>query len=242
MRFTRGWWGSDLGSYRSAGILDDDTYGSLPPLPDHLFDGGFAWLTPQAVGPNARYMAANPIPAVRHNRPDHALVWDGLALPRSFVTFMANEVLPRSIPDTCNRWEMSMKPVRSPVERHAYLYRFLEDVQGCGYWYLHLGSDGTSSVLASAALVEPGGPDEDISSADFLHETIWVAPEFEQFVYRYWIESVARYQVVEKTPWDNLLPEVREYLGHYLKSDVAPLDVWPSPFPDEAAPGPAGLW
>ena len=115
-----------MASYRFIGTYDDDTYGSLSPLPDHLFDGSFAWLTPQS----ARHSDID-----GRSRPfDRRLIWDGLVLPNAFFTFMGSDVLARSIPETCNSWNMSMRPVPRPVERHAHRVQFLAAVQGFGYW------------------------------------------------------------------------------------------------------------
>jgi hypothetical protein len=146
--------------------------------------------------------------------------------------------LQRAIPDLAACWETATSPMPSPAERHAYLVRFMHDVQGCAYWYLYLCSDGTSSVVSSLDLYEPDEAD-DISLADFLDSTMWVAPGFEQFMYRYWIEGVALYQVVHSEKrWKDLSPEVREYLDHYRKPDAAPLDVWLSAFPAAALRAP----
>ncbi|WP_435208536.1 hypothetical protein [Micromonospora sp. bgisy143] len=251
MRFMRGWWGCDLGSHRQVAELDDDTYGSLPLLPAHIFDGRFGWLTPQAAGADAQYMEANPVPTAGLARIDRRLARDGLALPSSFVTFMGSETLQRAVPHVATCWEMSPTPVPSPVEKHAYLVRFMHDVQSCAYWYLYLGSDGSSPVVASINLYEPteSEEDEDMSTADFLDQTVWLAPDFEHFVYRYWIESVACCQADQSgVRWDDLRPEVREYLDHYRHTVRAQLDVWPSAFPAaalrnaDAMPGQAALW
>jgi len=231
-----------LATFGSVGTCDDDTYGLLPPLPDHLFNDSFAWLMPRALGPDAKYMAATPMSTAGHDRLDRKLGRDGLVLPKSFVTFTSSDVLLHSIPDTGRCWNMSLRPVPSPVEHHAYLLQFLSDSQGCGYWYLYLGSDGTSCVVLSLADDDSDGLG-DVSPTGFLHDTVWVAPDFEHFVYRFWIESVAFYQLkLSNTPWDELLPAVRDYLGHYARSGGAPLDVWPAPFPATTSPGQLALW
>jgi hypothetical protein len=54
VRLRRGWWGI-------GGFHGDDTYDGLPPLPEHLFDGSFGWLTPQAAGPQADIDGAVPV-------------------------------------------------------------------------------------------------------------------------------------------------------------------------------------
>jgi hypothetical protein len=39
---------------------------------------------------------------------------------------------------------------------------------------------------------------------------------FEQFIYRFWVENLAWFEVVDQDRgWDDLPPAVRDYLAHY---------------------------
>ncbi|MGK5737859.1 hypothetical protein [Micromonospora sp. URMC 103] len=125
----------------------------------------------------------------------------GLALPAAFALFMANSRLQSSVPScTASEWEISPQPVASPIEDHAFMLRFMKDQQGCGYWYLYLGSDGFSRVVGSASRYEPAGDDEPLkmAPASFLADVQWTAPGFGHFVYRYWIENVAWFELVSQ--------------------------------------------
>jgi hypothetical protein len=82
-----------------------------------------------------------------------------------------------------------------------------------------------------------------------LAGVMWVAPDFEHFVYRYWIENVTYHEVVnQRREWADLSPAVRGYLSHYRMPVPPPLEVWPSPFPTGAirgrveVPGQGRLW
>lgn len=218
VRFAAGWPGIELGPYRPAGIYRDDAYSSLPPLPEHCFDGMLGWLPAKEAGPDAHYVVPNPVLVAGLQSLDRRLFREGLALPTAFVTFMSSDVLQSAVPDVCF-CSTTPRLVRSPIEEHAYLVSFLCESQGCYYWYLYLGSDGGSFVIGSPSLYEPPGDDdvEDIAPSAFLHETILVAAGFEQFIYRFWIENVAWYQVVyDGRGWDDLSPAARGYLDHYV--------------------------
>jgi hypothetical protein len=120
--------------------------------------------------------------------------------------------------------------VASPIEDHAFFVRLMKDQQGCGYWYLYLGSDGSSPVVASASSYEPADDDEAprIASASFLADVQWLAPSFEHFVYRYWIENVAWFELVVRVrDLPDLSPVVRRYLDHLRVPAAPPLDCWP---------------
>ncbi|WP_433536680.1 hypothetical protein ACQPZK_02200 [Micromonospora sp. CA-249363] len=199
VRFSRSWEATGQGPYGLGEVYDDEAYGKLPPLPERLFTGTFDWLTPEAAGPGPYYMAPNP---VRVDGPDafnRRLARHGLALPAAFALFMASSCLQKSVPSsTAGEWEISPRLVASPIGDHAFFVRFMKDQQGCGYWYLYLGLDGSSPVVASASSYEPADDDEAprIASASFLADVQRLAPSFEHFVYRYWIENVAWFDLV----------------------------------------------
>jgi hypothetical protein len=238
VRFARGWYEVGLGPYRPDRVCDDDTYGQLPRLPEHLFTGDFQWLTAEAAGPEAFYMEPNPVTSHDLDTLNLRLARDGLVLPAAFATFMSNDVLQGSVPSfSADEWAVSRRPVASPIEEHARLLQFMNNQQGYGWWYLYLGSDGSSPVIGSDELLEPtddDGPD-DRFVAIFMERMTWLAPSFEEFVYRYWIENVAWFQIHEqKRPWQDLSPSVRTYLDHYRTPQRGTLDVWPTPIPPEA--------
>jgi hypothetical protein len=237
VRFSRAWKATGPGPYGLGEVYDDETYGKLPPLPERLFTGTFEWLTPEAAGPGPYYMAPNPVRVDGLDALNRRLARHGLALPTAFGLFMASSRLQGSVPScTACEWEISSRLVASPVEDHAFMLQFMKDQQGCGYWYLYLGSDGSSPVVRSASCFEPADDDEPLTvpSASFLADVQWTAPGFEHFLYRYWVENVAWFELVsQKRDLLDLAPIVRRYVDHLREPAVAPLDCRPAPFSAE---------
>ena len=90
--------------------------------------------------------------------------------------------------------------VPCPFGSGGYLLRFLNDQQGCVFWYLYLTSRGEHCVVASLACLdweiaaddeEHGIPDTDDAWEDPPLEAVTVccAPSFETFLYRFWLEN-----------------------------------------------------
>ncbi len=179
--------GTDLGPYRAC----EGTYGfyppsSMPALPP--LDGTFSWLD-TGIDPDIEYVGVfsrSDLPA---------------GLPPSFVDFVRKPALTAAIPSCTACWWEEALPFL-PLEDGTTLVRFLNDQQGCLFWYLHLFPDGTHRIVCG-----------DAEDPDSLIE---VAPEFEQFLYRYWVENLAWFLIVDfDEPWDDLPPHVRSYLSHY---------------------------
>ncbi|MEU7999343.1 hypothetical protein AB0B83_29045 [Micromonospora sp. NPDC049060] len=234
MRFSRAWGATGQGPYGLGEVYNDETYGKLPPLPEQLLNGTFDWLIPEAAGRGSFYMAPGPVPLGGLDALNRRLAWHGLALPAAFERFMASSVLQASVPScTACEWENSPRLVASPIEDHAFMLRFMKDQQGCGYWYLYLGSDGLSPVVGSASRYEAADDEPvKIAPASFLADVRWMAPDFEHFVYRYWIENVAWFGLVsQKRDLRDLNPVVRQYVNHLQAPAGSPLDCWPTPFP-----------
>jgi hypothetical protein len=203
LRFRRGWQSViDDRSYA------DDTFGRLPVLPEERFVGDFAWLVEGAAGPDASYMTPNPSPGPLRR---------DLGFPGPFATFMASRKLQGRVPScTGNAWELGERVVASPVEEHGLLIEFMHDQQGCWFWYLYLGPDGSCPVLGSAEQFDGG---YDWTPDEFVESVSWEAPHFEHFLYRYWIENVAW--------WGG--PAAHDYLAERNNPARVPLDVWPAP-------------
>lgn len=228
--FQTGWWGTDLQEYRPT----PSTYGrypyeSLPPLDDNLFDGEFRWL-----GANAEVVDTMP-DALSRLVNDLAKV--GLSLPPAFLRFFADPTLGAQVPScTACYWSLAEVPVPSPVEDGAFIVRFLNDQQGCLFWYLYLTPNGDSFVLCSPILFDDYTYqwEDGIANLDeVLAESYVCAPGFEHFVYRFWLENRIWYAIndphlSEGEVWydgednDELTPPQREYLAHY-RPDRIPL-------------------
>ena len=246
LRFQRNWWAALDHEFTPHGFCDDDTYDRLPRPPEHLFTGEFGWLTARAAGPDAYYMGPNPVPAATMQFFNRRLSRSGVTLPASFVTFMSSAELQQRVPSsTCNGWELS-NPAPSPVEQYGFLLRFMHDQQGCWYYYLYLAEDGSCPVLGSDELFTPEADDEDchFTPTKFMETAHWVAPDFEQFVYRYWVENVIWHHTIYKQrPAGGLPPLAQEYLTLLQSPGRPALGSRPATLSSWADhPGQLGLW
>ncbi|MBB3101443.1 hypothetical protein FHR83_009172 [Actinoplanes campanulatus] len=222
--------------FAAHGVCDDETYSRLPRLPEHLFTGDFGWLTADAAGADAAcYMQPGAVPRLAMREVEHRLAREGLYLPPSFVTFMTDTALQQRVPSrTDDVWRMS-DPAPSPFEEDGRLLEFMHDSQGNWYTYLYLAADGSCPVLGSYGMATPerGEEPEELpreSPVEYLGITFWMAPDFEQFLYRYWVDSVIWLHLVhQKRPTSELPPRALEYLTLLQDPDRPPLDTWPAP-------------
>ena len=198
--FATGWFGTDLGPYRECGgTYDLFAADSVPPLPP--LDGTFRWLP----APSEGFDYMDPAPGVTLERV-------GVELPQSFVDFMARPDWRAAIPScTACYWSVS-EAVPSPVGDGAHLVRFLNDQQVVLLWWLYLRPDGTHTVVCGGIPYDTYDASAEQTRADLLT----VAPGFEAFLYRFWVENLAWYELnMLGRPYADLHPAVREYLGHY---------------------------
>ena len=220
--FRGSWCASDLGGYRSC----RNTYGiypidSLPPLDNAAFTGEFTWF-----GDTGRVL---PEQAAAMDRLDADLAAHGLSLPPDFVALQSRSRLYLALDEasgTCC-WTSLSAPLPSPLESGARMVRFFRDQQDCVMWYLYLRPSGESFVvhtyrdLEYEAEVKAGGdPDEIEDLPDYDnepdYEIFWCAPTVETFTYRVWIESRIQRALREGRSLDDLDPQQRAYLAHYV--------------------------
>ena len=206
--FDTGWWSFDLGKYRPC----DGTYqlypaDGVPPLDEALFDGSFAWLGAKS--------APKPSVAVRELMGDVERL--GARLPAPFVRFMSDTALLAAVPScTACAWDLSEEPVASKARPGESTIRFLRDQQDCLFWYLVVGGPDDGKVVCSPIPFDD--PELDVSDDEVFDNTWIVAPHFEAFVYRFWLENVL---------WDltgdgaKRTPEQQRYLDFYAKQPRA---------------------
>lgn len=207
--FPWGWWSFDLGEYRRCdGTYALYRYESLPPLGAGLLRGDFAWLTPV----RGRQKAGKPAPLFARAA---AL---GLVLPPAFERFMGAAELKAAVPScTACEWDLGDAPQPCRVTPGAYTIRFLRDQQDCLFWYLYVRPDGTAPVLCSPIpFDEPG---LGVSREVVLANSWLVAPDFEAFVYRFWIENELWELLDEDAP--ELTAAQRAYVEHYAAAQAA---------------------
>jgi hypothetical protein len=118
----------------------------------------------------------------------------GLTLPEAFVTFMSSAQLRHRIPTGSTYYFELPGWIRS-YSQQGYLIDFLSDQQGCVTWCLYLSVQGDHCILVTTS--------DDLYSDDFEVDAAMriCAASFEEFLYRFWIESI-----IWKDLWKNLPP------------------------------------
>ncbi|MFC7246021.1 hypothetical protein ACFQO7_26385 [Catellatospora aurea] len=207
MTIKNGWISFGLGRFRPVYGTYGGTLGAvLPTLPRDHPGGLHEWmrelvpLGDLAKGEYGMDTLGGPVAATEYPA----------ALPESFAAFMADPLLRDSVP-TCTScyWEAGLPTAASPVREGARLVRFLNDRQGCVFWYLHLLPDGSHEVLAGSEAY-----DEYEVAPEQAAEDLWrVAPDFDEFIARFWIENLAWYELVGQDRTDDeLSAPVRAYV------------------------------
>ncbi|MGW0436754.1 hypothetical protein ACWDV4_29950 [Micromonospora sp. NPDC003197] len=221
MTIKDGWISFGLGRFRSD-EADFSTYSgssqaTLPTLPLGHPGGLHNWmrelvpLGERAAGQYGLVTLTDGVPVSGHEA----------ALPEQFVAFMADRVLRDSVP-TCTScyWASDLPVAPSPVHHGAQLVRFLNDQQGCLFWYLHLLPDGSHEVLCGGEAYDL----QEVSQEEAHEDLVRVADDFDQFIARFWIENLARYEVEGQERSDEELSKpVWEYLRQYASADRRPL-------------------
>lgn len=193
------WIGTDLGPYRPCdGTYQRFALDELPALPDGVLDGTFGWLAPGEVRSSA---GAATLPKTLRS-----------LVPAVFAAFFDRPELQRAVPSCTDcYWDVGASTIPGPLGDGDRLVRFLADSQDCVLWYLHILSDGTHRVVAAGERYcerEPAPSAEHLNSALIL-----VADDFEQFVYRFWVENTAWFEAVQdELDEHDFSPAVRDYL------------------------------
>jgi hypothetical protein len=202
--FPNGWWSFDLGKYRPA----DGTYqlypaDSVPPLDPARLDGTFPFL-PASTATEPTGALAELVEAARSR---------GLVLPATLVRFFADPALGSAVPScTACEWDLSTEPVPCRATPGGYTIRVLRDQQDVLFWYVHLGPEGESVICSPIPFDQE---DLEVDREVVVANTWTVAPSFEAFVYRFWLENVLWDLVNSKDP--QLDAEQRAYLDHYRR-------------------------
>ena len=183
----KGWWGTDLGPYRPCEgtycFFEESGLPALPPL-----DGTFSWLL---TGP--REGSAAGVPSVAPP-PEPVRVPDDPDLPAAYATFLRRPELMTAIPScTACYWSPATQPVPSPFGDGTRLLRFLSDQQDVLFWYLWLGVDGGHRVVCGSYPYH----EVTVTAEQAARDLVEVAPEFEAFCYRFWVENLAWFEVNE---------------------------------------------
>ena len=217
-KFNFAWWGTGIGPAREAsGTYERFQYHDQPPLPVDTFDGNFAWLSESQ--PQSPY--------------DQGPMWkafcqekrqQGYFVPRDFERFLSAKDLPARIKScTDNFFESPPDPTAdhttlSAEREDGLLVSFYADSQYCVLWAILLPREPGryAPILAGPpeALFPEDWGDEEEGEAYDPGKPVLAASQFEQFVYRWWIEN----EIWFATVWDEsrrqLTPTEQAYLDH----------------------------
>lgn len=217
MTINDGWISFGLGRFRRHEV-EFATYsgspsGALPALPVDHPGGLHGWMR-ELVPLGERAAGKYGLDTLTDGAPVSGLA---AALPEQFVAFMADPVLRDSVP-TCTScyWAADLPVASSPVHEGAQLVRFLNDQQGCLFWYLHLLPDGRHEILCGGAAYDC----QVLSAEQAREDLVRVADDFDRFIARFWIENLAWYEVVgQNRPDEELSAPVWEYVRQYGSVD-----------------------
>lgn len=215
----RGWLGTDLNGLRP----DHGTYGlypmeSLPPLEGISLDGTLDWLAPLDPELEKQQLVYRPAKARRAavaSRLQGLLAEAAaraIALPPLFVKVMGSEAIQDRFPSsTACYFDLPKGLAEAPAALGSgHVVRFLNDQQGCLFWYLWIRPDG-APVVATAATLDPGSEPPPAGPAGAIYE---VADSFEEFLLRYWLENTLWFALTS----DTTLKEAHgRYARHYKK-------------------------
>jgi uncharacterized protein (TIGR02996 family) len=215
------WWGTGIGPAREAdGTYERFRYHDQPPLPVETFDGTFAWLRESRPrysytrGPKWKTFCA-------------AKRAEGYFVPGEFERFLSDEDLPARIQScTDNYFERPPDPsathsAPSAERDDGLLVTFYADSQYCVLWGILLPREpgryapilaGPPNTLFPGLWGDADGDEAD--AADDPGKPVLAASQFEQFVYRWWIENEIWYATLWDESRRELTPTEQAYLDH----------------------------
>jgi uncharacterized protein (TIGR02996 family) len=239
--FPASWKGTGLGRHRPCDATYCSwPYAALPALPVDQFRGEFQWLPPAPAGRVGRGRSgADSGGPQRLQRLAAAVTGQGLRLPESFLRFMADDGLQRAIRSVTDCYfELPEVAVPDPAGDGGSHLTFYCDSQDVLIWTLYAHPSGGHCVVA--CWPDYFGPLEDLEPVEYEDDEddedepytgpqAWfVAPSFESFVYRVWLENelwhVAHGDFLRRQgrPVPALSPAMQAYLGHYERQPKAP--------------------
>ncbi len=213
--FRTGWWSFGLPGYRPArGTYDLYPYEMLPPIHAAEANNQLDWLlSPFLRTPSIRIderpsHQTSILNATHLTDMRTAATALQLTLPDSFITFLQSPTLQERVPScTACYLDRGTRLIPCPLGSDGYLLRFLNDQQWCLFWYLYLTPRGEHCVVASPAGFDcwdgeaedegdeevPEEVSEEVSEGpdqeSLERVTVYCAPSFATFLYRFWLEN-----------------------------------------------------
>jgi uncharacterized protein (TIGR02996 family) len=214
------WWGTGIGPAREAdGTYERFLYHDQPPIPVETLDGTFHWLNasrpqyPYTQGPSWKAFCAEKRA-------------EGYFVPIEFEDFLSDTDLPARIQScTDNYFERAPSsavahPAPSAVLDDGLLVTFYADSQYCVLWAILLPKEPGRYAPIFAGPPDalfPSVSGADVEEGEAVYDPgkpVLAASQFEQFVYRWWIENEIWYATI----WDEsrrpLTPTEQAYLDH----------------------------
>jgi len=121
----------------------------------------------------------------------------GLKLPRRFAELMSSLELQQRIPSaTACYFDLSDHLILSPFQTGDRIIRFLNDQQACCAWYLYFQKSSSPCVICSSSTEQSNFLDEltntlPLERVEVIRKaTLLVAPTFDAFLYRFWLENL----------------------------------------------------
>jgi uncharacterized protein (TIGR02996 family) len=191
--FEFAWWGTGIGPAREAGgTYERFQYHDQPPLPVEKLDGTFAWLRDSE--PQSSYRAGPMWKAFCAEKRKQ-----GYFVPSEFESFLTDKDLPTRIKScTDNYFERPPNPTADHSAPSAewddgLLVTFYADSQYCVLWGILLPREPGryAPILAGPpdALFPGFWNDGEKGEAYDSGKPVLAASQFEQFVFRWWIEN-----------------------------------------------------
>jgi uncharacterized protein (TIGR02996 family) len=211
------WWGTGIGPAREAsGTYECFRYHDQPPLPVEALDGTFAWL--RESDPHFSY--------------EHAPLWKafcqhqrqrGYFVPIEFERFLTHPDLPARIQScTDNYFERPPDPTSdrsapSAEREDGLLVTFYADSQYCVLWSILLPREPgryAPIIAGPPDVLFPGSWGDDREEDDDQGTPVLAASQFEQFIFRWWIENEIWYATVWGASRRALKPLEQAYMDH----------------------------
>ena len=179
-------------------------YDQLPELGRSHGDGSFRWLP---AGPEG-----NTVLEFHEESNDTRLDLGqlhreaqqaGVRIPDAFAAFLRTPEIHRRVP-TCTACylELSARLLEPPSNRSGRLLRFMNDQQACVLWYLYLAPGEVPAVVAGmpGCLDDTSEDSLDDDDGVVFEQFVLCAPDFETFMYRFWIENSIWYALAKRRP------------------------------------------
>jgi hypothetical protein len=216
--FEAGWFSIELPGVRTcAGTYCLFPYEQLPPIDESQFLDEFQWLP--GLDDNTQAQMALHRRATDRIAPKlDKLVEEADALdvylPVSFLVFMGNQAMRDAIPScTACYFHLSESIIPSPFGDNGHFVRFLNDQQDVLVWYVYIAPDGDHCIVTLPVSLEDDL--EDIDFDQLKAHTFYASPNFESFIYRFWLENSIWFADEEGR---DLTDAEKRYIEHYESS------------------------